>query len=396
MAHEPTPPKRPWDAWGGDITLSRSWPSPQAGVDVDIHQLMKVGREMQSDMGNTTKEDASAGTYPDALPARFQAFNLNSLVTSGNLWDSAAVFCARLSVIGECSRLGINGFGDSYRNVGGIAFASGVNYESAEHVFDQYRPELKREVRGWGANHEIYKARSRWNDGDDISQWSAEEIKKIVAGMDAREMGKQASLCESVAAWLSDLQDTVEGRARQLSKAWPGETSGFALEALHEVQGTCRSLAYDLGKTGDVLSWFSGVVDQYQRDFESRVKIGDFDVDDNLPSWLGWLPGGGANERAHDYLRELKNTMASAYHMLPAQIEIMAPNLPSAYPTAFSSYSEDKLNDRSPFWGMLKDDLQYQREYAKQNDGDFDRQYEDLQAGRSKDLPPVGSASIGI
>ncbi|MGW0804452.1 hypothetical protein [Nonomuraea sp. NPDC002799] len=361
MNPDPATSVPPWYAWNDGPKPARSWPSPKADVDVHRDQLKRVGLEMLTDTGVHNKEQVEMGLDSlSGLPARFDYFGADFY--AGHIWrepvttwawgsmTALAGSVSRFSkAVQGCARL-IRG---SYENLGDMVFATGVNYDRAEGIFDKNLSSFTGSNLGRGTTHmtRLITSKYPWEE-EDVSSLDAPLIKDCLNAVNISGLNSQADYCTQLADYFTDLQETVEGRARQLSNAWPGQTSEFALEALRKVQASCRTLAYATGTTSGTLSWLAGVVQQYQDGFEDTVKLGDHEFDDDLPNWM--LPsGGGAHDRARAYLRELNTHLAIAYDMLPDQIEILLPGVPDS--ASAPDYNEaDGLKDDSGFWSSLE------------------------------------------
>ncbi|MGW0804451.1 hypothetical protein [Nonomuraea sp. NPDC002799] len=371
MIPDPTTSVPPWYAWNDGPKPARSWPSPKADVDVHRDRLKRVGLEMHTDTGVVNEWDAKQGYDPlTGLPADVDGFGAKFYgdyyaVSSSDyvatfLWRSMTAVDDAVERFSNAVHSGALNIRRSYENLGDMVFASGVNYDRAEGIFDKNLPSLTGSDLGRGTTHETYLITSMhpWQE-EDTSPLDAPLIKDCLNAVHVAKLNDKAGCCTRLAEHFTDLQETVEGRARQLAGAWPGQTSEFALEALRKVQATYRTLAYATGTTSGTLSWLAGVVQQYQDGFEDTVKLGDHEFDDDLPNWM--LPsGGGAHDRARAYLRELNTHLAAAYNMLPQQIETLLPGVPRT--ASALSYNEgDGLKDDSGFWDFLEmgfDDLQ--------------------------------------
>ncbi|MFI7638888.1 hypothetical protein [Nonomuraea sp. NPDC049400] len=373
MAREPVP-SQPWSGWSGEPELSRSWPSVQ-DIDVDRTKLKKIGLEMQDDAGMTLKQgealygqDVRDGwKLPVVLPEQFDAlrnlvnwepgdFTMNHWLFGNTAnflqWDSLVRLDYNLMGLGEAIRDTAVVVYRNYSNIGSLALASGVNYDRAEGLFDSYRP-----ATDWLTNRQDDGYATLWTKEpwveEDVSRHDAPAVKFYLDSGDWNAMSQRGTLCSDLASLFVGFQQTVEDRARQFSDAWPGRTSEYAHAYLRVMHADARVLAYACGATGQALSWLSGRLMQYQAEFESTVKLGDLEIDDDLPNWM-WPSGGGAHDRARDYLREVNRSVAVAHEMLPDGLDRVSNGGVDASP-AVSWYQDGKLQDG--YWGELEAEL---------------------------------------
>ncbi|MEQ4723873.1 hypothetical protein [Nonomuraea sp. B19D2] len=376
MAREPVP-SQPWSGWSGEPELSRSWPSVH-DIEVDRTKLKKIGLEMQDDAGMTLKlgedlhgQDVRGGwKLPVLLPDQIDAlrnlvnwepgdFTMNHGFFSNTAnflkWDSMVQLGNNL---GGAVR-GYGGLGDAirdtafvlyrnYSNIGSLALASGVNYDRAEGLFDSHSSTTDELIDRQDGGPMTLWTKERWVE-EDVSQHDAPAVKFFLDSCDWNAMSQRGTLCSDLARLFVDFQQTVEDRARQFSDAWPGRTSEYAHAYLRTIHADARVLAYACGKTGQALSWLSGILMQKQAEFESTVKLGDMEIDDDLPNWM-WPSGGGAHDRARDYLREVNLYIAEAHKMLPDGLDRGSDGGIDASP-AVSWYQDGKLQDG--YWEEL-------------------------------------------
>ncbi|MGW0804454.1 hypothetical protein [Nonomuraea sp. NPDC002799] len=364
MIPDPATSAPPWYDWNDGPKPARSWPSPKADVDVHRDRLKRVGLEMQTDTGGLSESEVKGGLPPqtglppgsDTFGAGFYGDSSASGPLDGRIWKSIHAVEDAVERFADAVQNGAYNLSCDYVALGYLVFASGVNYDRAEGIFDKNLPDLTEENLGRGTTHETYSITSKypWQE-EDTSPFDAPLVKECLNAVHVAKLNDKAGYCTRLAEHFTDLQETVEGRARQLAGAWPGQTSEFALDALRKLQATYRTLAYATGTTSGTLSWLAGVLHQYQLGFEDTVKLGDHEFDDDLPNWM--LPsGGGAHDRAREYLRELNTHLATAYNMLPKQIETLVPDVPTS-PLVPSYDERTGLKDDSRYWDFVELDL---------------------------------------
>ncbi|WP_329083756.1 hypothetical protein [Streptosporangium sp. NBC_01469] len=357
-------PSHPWFEWAKGAQPARSWPSSSPNIEVDPARLKQVGQAMHTDTG-LSEMDFKRGLDPTHnLPNQFADSFLTaseqggfpSLGTTKSYgWRAMAQIQLALDQIRSAVHSGARYFNLAYRDLGSLVFASGVNYDRAEAIFDERRPQMEAAVSGAAVEHETIWVKEAWQD-EDVSRHDAPKVKYFLDHFDWLKMAEDSLVYFDLAAWFADLQQTVGDRAHQLADAWPGETSQYALDALRKAQTAPQVLAYTCRATGQATSRLSEVLRRSQAHFESTVKLGDHEFDDDLPNWM--LPsGGGAHDRARDYLRELNQQIAGVYNeMLPKEIEILLPGR-LGVPAAGGYHEHDGLRDDSLFWDFLKVDL---------------------------------------
>ncbi|WP_326826375.1 WXG100 family type VII secretion target [Streptosporangium sp. NBC_01756] len=360
MEPEPTPEQ--WYSWGNNPELSRSWPSPHADIDVDTAGLRKVGEAITlevdtagNDHWNDPKSSALGywGVLDDYL-ARLSTFRTDEYprwdADDPPRWDAFATLVRTLSGISDFVRAANKCTLQSYCDFGHMIFATSANYAMADSVFDKKISVLRYSVNGKGVHHETWKKKPYvWRE-DNVSDYDAPKIKAMLDSVRVETMVDKGGACTDLAAWLTNLQSVVEEHARQLAGAWQGEPAELALDAFRKMHATVRTLAHSIGTTGDTITWLAGVILQYQLNFESVVKLGGWEFDDDLPNWL--LPsGGGAHDRARDYLRDLNQQLKIAYDLLPAEIEILLPTVRSDSPQP--AYEKNGLKDGSEYWDRM-------------------------------------------
>ncbi|WP_406311454.1 hypothetical protein OHA77_22050 [Streptosporangium sp. NBC_01639] len=357
MEPEPTPEQ--WYAWGNSPELSRSWPSPHADIDVNTAGLRKVGDAIMLEVegahpyeqvGNRSLLD-----YWEELDGIF--LNQETRVPWGAL-STFTMAVMRYSLYGFPETGGISKFVraeildtlESYSNFGNMIFATSANYAMADSVFDENISELRYAINGAGVRHETWEKKDIFQQEDNISDYDAPTIKNMLDSVDVKTMRDMSGVCTDLAAWLANLQSLVEQHAKQLAGVWQGEPAELALDAFRKVHATARVLAHSIGTTGNTIAWLAGVIDQYRLDFESVVKMGDRGIDDDLQDRL--LPWeSGAHDRARDYLRELNQQLKIAFDMLPAEIEIILPDV--SVSDAKYAYKKDGLKDGSDYWDSM-------------------------------------------
>ncbi len=383
MPPDPPGPSKPWYAWADGPEPAREWPAPKVDVDVDRTRLKTIGAAMQADVGAEPGPDLEFGVDEfGGLPARFRWLLLDDFA-EWSWWSSMQAVRSALVRIDEALKQGATAVHHSYGDLGGLLFATGVNYDRALELLEGNLVLLDRSVNGMGVRHETVLTREPWKD-EDVSQYDASYVKQFLDSVDPRKLAAQGTLCSDLAMWFSELQWSVEGRARELAGAWKGPTSEIALEGMRKVHATCGALAYASGRTGETISWLAGVLQQYQTGFESIVELGDWELDDDLAALV--LPtGGSAHDRARDLLRELNVQLAIAHGMLPGEVETLLPGIVDGS-GSLSWHREDGLKDDSSYWGFLELDFQHQREDAAR----------DRESGAAGGLgywvPPVGMA----
>lgn len=345
------PESQQWREWDDGPELSRSWPSPHADIDVDTAGLRKVGNAI------TMEVDGARGYESSALkPWRDMAVEVGHLGMVTELeslawldWTAFRTLGWTLGLIGGRVTDGTQSALESYDSFGNMIFATSANYAMADSVFDKNISVLRYAVNGAGVRHQTSPTKDGWPE-DDVSGYDAPKIKSMLASIEVASMLRKGGACAELATWLTNLQSLIEEHAKQLAGAWRGEPAELALDAFRKVHATTRALAHSVGTTGETIIWLANVIHRYQVNFESVVKLGDWEFDDDLPDWL--LPsGGGAHDRARDYLRDLNQYMKAAYDMLPAEIETLLPTARSD--DAKSAYKGDGLKDGSDYWDSM-------------------------------------------
>ncbi|GAA4228082.1 hypothetical protein FHR32_002553 [Streptosporangium album] len=356
MAREPAPVSPQWREWDGGPELSRSWPSPHADIDVNTAGLRKVGDaimlEADTAYGYNRDDNKSSalGSYQDMTDSDHAGLLGRIGKFDPPRWDALTALRKTLTGISGFVVGGTHCALEIYNNFGNMIFATSANYAMADSVFDKNISVLRYTVNGAGVRHETWKKKSYVWQEDNISDYDAPTIKAMLNSVEVETMLRKGCACADLATWLTSLQSLVEEHARQLAGAWQGEPAELALDAFRKVHATVRALAYAIGTTGDTIIWLANVIHQRQVDFESVVKLGNWEFDDDLPDWL--LPwGGGAHDRARDYLRELNQQLKIAYDMLPAEIEVLLPTTRSDNP----KYTDEKdgLKDGSDYWDFM-------------------------------------------
>ncbi|WP_406311456.1 hypothetical protein OHA77_22065 [Streptosporangium sp. NBC_01639] len=354
MEPEPTPER--WYAWGNNPELSRSWPSPHADIDVNTDGLRKVGDAIMLEMdtadgyNQADNKSPALGSWPDLADSdhaghlgRFRKFDPPR-------WDALTALEETLTGISRFVVGGTHCALEGYNNFGNMIFATSANYAMADSVFDEHISVLRYTVNGKGVHHETWEKKSYIWQEDNISDYDAPKIKAMLDSVEVETMLRKGGACTDLAAWSTNLQSLVEQHAKQLAGVWQGEPAELALDAFRKMHATVRALAHSIGTTGDTITRLAGAILQYQLNFESVVKLGNWERDDDLPDWL--LPwGGGAHDRARDYLRELNQQLKIAYDMLPAEIEILLPTLGVDNPKY--TYEKDGLKDGSDYWDHM-------------------------------------------
>ncbi|MFD8557432.1 hypothetical protein ACWDOR_01970 [Streptosporangium canum] len=352
MAPEPEPDR--WREWGDGLELSRSWPSPHADIDVDIAGLRKVGHAIMLEADTAAgsngpdNESSALGSWEDLAG---YVGGLGRFIRKYDpSWDAFAALEETLTGISGFVLGGTHYALGSYDSFGSMIFATSANYAMADSVFDKNISVLRYTVNGTGVQHETWKKKTYvWHE-DNVSDYDAPRIKAMLDGVEVATMLRKGGACAELATWLTNLQSLVEEHAKQLAGAWQGEPAELALDAFRKVHATARALAHAIGTTGETIIWLANVIHRYQVNFESVVKLGDWEFDDDLPDWL--LPsGGGAHDRARDYLRDINQYVQAAYDMLPAEIEILLPTASSR--DAEIAYKEDGLKDGSEYWDSM-------------------------------------------
>ncbi|MFC4016090.1 hypothetical protein ACFOY2_53390 [Nonomuraea purpurea] len=267
-------------------------------------------------------------------------------------WESLGQLNFNLWRLGEAIRDTAVVLYRNYSNIGSLAYACGVNYDRAEGLFDSYSPTADRLIDRQDERPAGIFEKEPWVD-EDVSRHDAPAVKFYLNSGNWIAMGERGALCFELATLFVDFQQTVEDRARQFSDAWPGRTSQYAHAYLRSTHADARVLAYACGKTGQALTWLSGMLQQYQAEFENTVKLGDLEIDDDLPDWI-WPSGGGAHDRARDYLREVNRSIAVAYEMLPDELGSLSGGGVDSSP-AVSWQQDGKLQDT--YWRELEAEL---------------------------------------
>ncbi|MFE3451246.1 hypothetical protein ACFXJ8_20215 [Nonomuraea sp. NPDC059194] len=356
---------------------SPEWPGPQIDVEVDRARLKAIGAAMQAE------PDAEAQQYLElggegglgGLPARFGWLLLDDF-TEWSWWASLQAVRTALITIDGALKRGAMDIRHSYSDLGGLLFATGVNYDRAVELLDVNSALLDRSVNGMGLRHTIVETKQPWQD-EDVSGYDVSYVKQCLESVDPMRLAAQGTLCADLAAWFTEFQGTVEGQARELASAWTGQTSEHALEGMRKVHAAGGALAHASGQTGETITWLAGMLQQYQLDFESAVGLGDWEFDDVL------LPSGGVHDRARDFLRELNGRLATAHSMLPSEIETLLPGIVGGS-GALGRHGEDGLGDDSAYWGFLELDFEQQRAEAA-HDGE-----RAATGGFGYFMPPVG------
>ncbi|OUC99394.1 hypothetical protein CA984_03195 [Streptosporangium minutum] len=332
MAPEPDPQQ--WREWDGGLDLSRSWPSPHADIDVDTAGLRKVGETITTELAAADSHEPDGPTSSGLRSWKDTAVAVSQLefdMTAYGLWPRWIAFdrfWGTVSFIGDRIVTETDFVLLTYGQFGNMIIATSANYAMADSVFDKKISQLRYIVNGKGVHHTTMLMKAGW-EADNISDYDAPKIKAMLFSFDVATMLRKGGECAELAAWLISLQSLIEERARQLADVWSGEPSELALEAFRKVHASVRALAHSIGTTGETIIWLANVIHRYQVNFESVVKLGDWEFDDDLPDWL--LPsGGGAHDRARDYLRDLNQYVKAAYDALPAEIETLIPGAPSS------------------------------------------------------------------
>lgn len=356
MAREPEPQQ--WREWEGGPELSRSWPSPHADIDVDTAGLRKVGHAIMleadtaADSNWHDNESSALGSWTDLAVqiTHLGRFNRKYDPSYDPSWDAFTALEETLTGISGFVLGGTHYALGSYNSFGSMIFATSANYAMADSVFDKNISVLRYTVNGTGVHHETWEKKTYVWQEDNVSDYDAPRIKAMLDSVEVATMLRKGGACAELAAWLTNLQSLVEEHAKQLAGAWQGEPAELALDAFRKVHATARALAYAIGTTGETIIWLANVIHRYQVNFESVVKLGDWEFDDDLPDWL--LPsGGGAHDRARDYLRDINQYVQAAYDMLPAEIEVLLPTASSR--DAEIAYKEDGLKDGSDYWDSM-------------------------------------------
>ncbi|MEU6788167.1 hypothetical protein ABZ912_54015 [Nonomuraea angiospora] len=329
----------PWRQWHSGLELDRSWPSPASGIDVNRAELKKraarivtddlsskapINDEMYSPLSGECTPGAAFGHYvSEVVWGAYSGQSVEKIDLDG-AWASADRMQEALNRKFENLRDQLETFFRSYAGFGQLVYAAALNYDAAEGIFNRQMGKLRNIVNG---QQDPGRSRppsdiERWHE-EDVSANNAAGVRKFFERSRPRLLLDLGVVCQNSADWMANLAATIEGHSEALAKVWGSQAAELCQQALKKLHGTTKTLAYDAGRTGDVLLSFGELYWRYKENCASAV--GDFEVDD-LWEWAGGEDNED-DERARQYLREFNQQMGLWYNMIPADAEMLLPQI---------------------------------------------------------------------
>ncbi|MFI6741960.1 hypothetical protein ACIBI9_54405 [Nonomuraea sp. NPDC050451] len=241
-------------------------------------------------------------------------------------------------------------FHKSHEGFGQLVYVAAMNYDTAEGILDRRLDKLRKVVHG-----QQDPGRSRppsdtepWHE-EDVSANSAAGIRKFFERSHPERLLDLGVVLHNFADRMADAASAIEGHSKGLAQVWGSEAAELCQQALRMLHGSAKTLAYDAGRTGDVLLSFGELYWRYKENCAKAV--GDFEIDD-LWEWAGGEDNED-DERARQYLREFNQQMGFWYDMIPADAELLLPQI--AYVEYVDLYHDeegtyfDRLEKDEPF-----------------------------------------------
>ncbi|MGW6500955.1 hypothetical protein [Nonomuraea angiospora] len=355
------PSSEPWRQWHDGLELDRSWPSPERGVIVDRAELKKRSKRMVIDALGA-KTSVSDGTHSDRMPSEafghyvwgtdFGAYSPVAVMRTDldGAWTSADKMMTALNRKFSGLKERSEAFHESYEGFGQLVYVAAMNYDTAEGILDRRLDKLRKAVHGQrDPGHTRPPSDTEpWRE-EDVSANSAAGIRKFFDRSHPERLLDLGVVLHDFAGRMAGAAAAIEGHSKGLAQVWGSEAAELCQQALRMLHASSKTLAYDAGRTGDVLLTFGELYWRYKENCAKAV--GDFEIDD-LWEWAGGEDDED-DDRARRYLREFNQQMGLCYDLIPADAELLLPQI--AYVEYVDLYHDeegtyfDRLEKDEPF-----------------------------------------------
>lgn len=273
--------------------------------------LKKIGQAMSTDLENSYMERYD----------KWRELSWGSMIWYRPNWATMVAFEKAVSEIARAVSWEAGEARGDYSSIASMVVASSINYDRAEGIIEANRPRLEKAING--ARHELYETPRPASEPEDVSTYSALEIKDFFDNQDLEKLTQQERLFHQVATEMTVLQDMCQQRAHGLSISWKSSAAEHALEAMRKLCATFRTLAYTAGATGSALATLHQVLKNYKTNFESIVNI-----DQTVGEWFSDLFWDmDEHDRARNLLLDANVRVVEAHNLLPSKLETVLPHV---------------------------------------------------------------------